>query len=65
MSEFDLVAHDAQNKAATQSVRDRYNADIQRLVSALNHLVMYSQSLGTQFQGWPALSKLPTDNYDN
>jgi len=65
VSEFDLVAHDAQNKAYSQSVRDRYNADIQRLVSALNHLLMYSQSLGTQFQGWPALSKLPTDNYDN
>lgn len=53
VSEFDLVAHDAQNKAYSQSVRDRYNADIQRLVSALNHLLMYSQSLGTQFEDGP------------
>uniref|UniRef100_UPI0035C77B40 hypothetical protein n=1 Tax=Serratia quinivorans TaxID=137545 RepID=UPI0035C77B40 len=65
VSEFDLVAHDAQNKAYSQSVRDRYNADIQRLVSALNHLVIYSQSLGTQQEGWPALSKAPTEGYDN
>ncbi|HID8084413.1 TPA: hypothetical protein ACXIDR_003393 [Serratia marcescens] len=64
-SVFDLVAHDAQNKAYSQSVRDRYNADIQRLVSALNHLVIYSQSLGTQQEGWPALSKGPVDEYDN
>lgn len=65
VSEFDLVAHDAQNKAYSQSVRDRYNADIQRLVSALNHLVMYSQSLGTQQEGWPSLTKDPTADYDN
>jgi hypothetical protein len=65
VSEFDLVAHDAQNKAYTQSVRDRYNADIQRLVSAVNHLIVYSQSLGTQQEGWPALSKEPIDDYDN
>ncbi|PIJ09246.1 hypothetical protein BVV00_12010 [Serratia sp. OMLW3] len=65
VSEFDLVAHDAQNKAYSQSVRDRYNADIQRLVSALNHLVMYSQSLGTQQEGWPSLTKEPTADYDN
>lgn len=65
VSEFDLVAHDAQNKAYSQSVRDRYNADIQRLVSGLNHLLIYSQSLGTQQEGWPALSKEPTEDYDN
>jgi hypothetical protein len=63
--EFDLVGYDAQNKAYSQSVRDRYNADIQRLVSALNHLVIYSQSLGTQQEGHPALSKEPIDGYDN
>jgi hypothetical protein len=65
VSEFDLVAHDAQNKAYSQSVRDRYNADIQRLVSALNHLLIYSQSLGTQQEGHPALSNEPIDGYDN
>lgn len=65
VSEFDIVAHDAQNKAYSQSVRDRYNADIQRLVSALNHLLIYSQSLGTQQEGHPALSGEPIDGYDN
>lgn len=50
-AEFELVAYDAQNKAYSQSVRDQYNAEIQRLVSALNHLVIYSQSLGTQQEG--------------
>ncbi|CAI0992981.1 Uncharacterised protein [Serratia proteamaculans] len=64
-AEFDLVAYDAQNKAYSQSVRDQYNADIQRLVSALNHLVLYSQSLGTQQEGWPALSDEPIAGYDN
>lgn len=63
--EFDLIGYDAQNKAYSQSVRNRYNADIQRLVSALNHLVIYSQSLGTQQEGHPALSKEPIDGYDN
>ncbi|CAI2535184.1 Uncharacterised protein [Serratia liquefaciens] len=65
VSRFDLVAYDAQNKAYSQSVRDRYNADVQRLVSALNHLLIYSQSLGTQQEGHPALSKDPIDDYDN
>lgn len=64
-AEFDLVAYDAQNKAYSQSVRDQYNADIQRLVSALNHLLIYSQSLGTQQEGHPALSNEPIDGYDN
>ncbi|CAI0994166.1 Uncharacterised protein [Serratia liquefaciens] len=64
-AEFDLVAYDAQNKTYSQSVRDQYNADIQRLVSALNHLLIYSQSLGTQQEGHPALSNEPIDSYDN
>lgn len=62
---FNLIAADAQNKAYSQSVSLRYNAAIQRLVSGLNHLVIYSQSLGTQQEGWPALSKTPIEGYDN
>ncbi|HED2273648.1 TPA: hypothetical protein R4Y08_002397 [Klebsiella quasipneumoniae subsp. quasipneumoniae] len=62
---FDLTAADAQNKAYSQNVRARYNAAVQRLVSGLNHLIIYSQSLGTQQEGWPALSKEVIEEYDN
>ena len=62
---FNLTAADAQNKAYSQSVSLRYNAEVQRLVSGLNHLIIYSQSLGTQQEGWPALSKTPVEGYDN
>lgn len=62
---LDLVAHDALNRAYSQNVRSRYNASVQRLVSGLNHLIIYSQSLGTQQEGWPALSKTPVEGFDN
>ncbi|HDT0785495.1 TPA: hypothetical protein QIC19_002024 [Klebsiella aerogenes] len=62
---LDLTAIDAQNKAYSQNVRARYNAAVQRLVSGLNHLIIYSQSLGTQQEGWPALSKAVIEEYDN
>ncbi|HBR7659166.1 TPA: hypothetical protein L9395_001161 [Klebsiella pneumoniae] len=62
---LDLTAADAQNKAYSQNVRARYNAAVQRLVSGLNHLIIYSQSLGTQQEGWPALSKAVIEEYDN
>ncbi|WP_193126440.1 sialate O-acetylesterase [Klebsiella aerogenes] len=62
---LNLIAADAQNKAYSQNVRARYNAAVQRLVSGLNHLIIYSQSLGTQQEGWPALSKTPVEGFDN
>ncbi|MGH6187176.1 hypothetical protein ACRFNZ_07675 [Klebsiella quasipneumoniae] len=62
---IDLDVADAQNKAYSQNVRGRYNAAVQRLVSGLIHLIIYSQSLGTQQEGWPAISKIPIEGYDN
>ncbi|WFV98046.1 sialate O-acetylesterase [Klebsiella aerogenes] len=62
---LDLAAADAQNKAYSQNVRSRYNAAVQRLVTGLIHLLIYSQSLGTQQEGWPALSKEAIEGFDN
>ncbi|TCW04016.1 carbohydrate esterase-like sialic acid-specific acetylesterase, partial [Raoultella sp. BIGb0138] len=62
---FDLTAADAQNKAYSQNVRSRYNAAVQRLVTGLIHLLIYSQSLGTQQEGYPALSQTPIEGFDN
>ncbi|HGY1613878.1 TPA: sialate O-acetylesterase [Klebsiella pneumoniae] len=61
---LDLTAADAQNKAHSQNVRARYNASVQRLVTGLIHLLIYSQSLGTQQECWPAISKNPIEGYD-
>ena len=62
---LNLTAADAQNKAYSQNVRSRYNAAVQRLVTGLIHLLIYSQSLGTQQEGWPALSQTPVEGFDN
>ncbi|MEI4896175.1 hypothetical protein Q8G71_33285, partial [Klebsiella pneumoniae] len=62
---LNLTAADAQNKAYSQNVRSRYNAAVQRLVTGLIHLLIYSQSLGTQQEGWPALSQTPVKGFDN
>ncbi|OWY89630.1 hypothetical protein [Raoultella ornithinolytica] len=47
----------AENLNYYSKVRSRYNADIQRLVFALTMIVWYGQSLSTDQEGWPALSK--------
>lgn len=47
----------AENLNYYSKVRSRYNADIQRLVFALTMIVWYGQSLSTNQEGWPALSK--------
>ncbi|HIG6889801.1 sialate O-acetylesterase [Klebsiella pneumoniae] len=62
---LDLSVADAQNKLYSQNIRGQYNSEVQRLVSGLNHLLIYSQSLGTYQEGWPALSKTPIAGYDN
>ncbi|WP_434116546.1 hypothetical protein [Klebsiella michiganensis] len=47
----------AENLNYYSKVRSRYNADIQRLVFALTMIVWYGQSLSSNQEGWPALSK--------
>lgn len=47
----------AKNLNYYSKVRSRYNADIQRLVFALTMIVWYGQSLSTNQEGYPALSK--------
>ncbi|MBL1759100.1 hypothetical protein ELD65_29780, partial [Klebsiella pneumoniae] len=47
----------AENLNYYSKVRSRYNADIQRLVFALTMIVWYGQSLSTNQEGHPALSK--------
>ncbi|MGU3320679.1 sialate O-acetylesterase [Klebsiella pneumoniae] len=62
---LDLSVADAQNKLYSQNIRGQYNSEVQRLVSGINHLLIYSQSLGTYQEGSPALSKTPVEGYDN
>ncbi|HGT2905761.1 TPA: hypothetical protein ACM2WT_004597, partial [Klebsiella pneumoniae] len=47
----------AENLNYYSKVRSRYNADIERLVFALSMIIWYGQSLSTNQEGHPALSK--------
>ncbi|WP_181946165.1 hypothetical protein, partial [Klebsiella pneumoniae] len=55
----------AENLNYYSKVRSRYNADIERLVFALSMIIWYGQSLSTNQEGHPALSKTPYSNLGN
>ncbi|MEG3187348.1 hypothetical protein RZF15_02119 [Klebsiella pneumoniae] len=55
----------AENLNYYSKVRSRYNADIERLVFALSMIIWYGQSLSTNQEGYPALSKTPYSNLGN
>ncbi|WP_064757767.1 hypothetical protein [Klebsiella pneumoniae] len=55
----------AENLNYYSKVRSRYNADIERLVFALSMIIWYGQSLSTNQEGNPALSKTPYSNLGN
>ena len=55
----------AENLTYYSKVRSRYNADIERLVFALSMIIWYGQSLSTNQEGYPALSKTPYSNLGN
>ncbi|MEH8929359.1 hypothetical protein RAF76_14260 [Klebsiella pneumoniae] len=55
----------AENLSYYSKVRSRYNADIERLVFALSMIIWYGQSLSTNQEGYPALSKTPYSNLGN
>lgn len=55
----------AENLNYYSKVRSRYNADIERLVFALTMIIWYGQSLSTNQEGYPALSKTPYSNLGN
>ncbi|HHF8319429.1 TPA: hypothetical protein ACPT2K_000115 [Klebsiella pneumoniae] len=54
-----------ENLSYYSKVRSRYNADIERLVFALSMIIWYGQSLSTNQEGYPALSKTPYSNLGN
>lgn len=60
-----IDVRDNANKAYWEKVRSNYNAAIQRPVANLNHIVWYGQSLASDQEGWPALSKVAKALYDN
>lgn len=60
-----IDVRDNANKAYWEKVRSKYNAAIQRPVANLNHIVWYGQSLASNQEGWPALSKVAKALYDN
>lgn len=55
----------AENLNYYSKVRSRYNADIERLVFTLSMIIWYGQSLSTNQEGYPALSKTPYSNLGN
>ncbi|WP_259271065.1 hypothetical protein, partial [Klebsiella pneumoniae] len=55
----------AENLSYYSKVRSRYNADIERLVFTLSMIIWYGQSLSTNQEGYPALSKTPYSNLGN
>ncbi len=55
----------AENLNYYSKVRSRYNADIERLVFALSMIIWYGQSLSSNQEGYPALSKTPYSNLGN
>ncbi|WP_428991682.1 hypothetical protein [Klebsiella pneumoniae] len=55
----------AENLNYYSKVRSRYNADIERLVFALSMVIWYGQSLSSNQEGSPALSKTAYSNLGN
>lgn len=55
----------AENLNYYSKIRSRYNADIERLVFALSMIIWYGQSLSSNQEGYPALSKTPYSNLGN
>ncbi|HHU0347368.1 TPA: hypothetical protein ACT9X3_003615 [Klebsiella pneumoniae] len=55
----------AENLNYYSKVRSRYNADIERLVFALSMVIWYGQSLSSNQEGYPALSKTAYSNLGN
>jgi hypothetical protein len=61
--EADRAERNAGNLAASSAVRGEFNSTVQRPVFNYNHILTISQSLGTGYEGWPALSR--TARYGN
>ena len=45
--------------ASSAAVLREYNSEVARPIWFYNHFLQYGQSLSTDFEGWPALSKTP------
>lgn len=60
-----LAARNASNLAYSANVKGQYNSAIQRPVANLNHCQWYGQSLGSDQECWPALSKVAKALLDN
>ncbi|MBZ3672164.1 hypothetical protein J1N36_27465, partial [Pseudomonas monteilii] len=56
--EVSRAERNAGNLAASSAVRGEFNSTVQRPVFNYNHILTISQSLGTGYEGWPALSRI-------
>lgn len=61
----DVAARNASNLAYSANVKSQYNSAIQRPVANLNHCQWFGQSLGSDQECWPALSKVAKALLDN
>lgn len=53
------------NLAYSERIRNTFDTKVKRLTKMINHIIWYGQSLSSNQEGWPALSKTPYANLDN
>ncbi|WP_369606293.1 hypothetical protein [Serratia marcescens] len=62
---YGIQARNSRNLALANQAALQTNAVTQPITAKYNHFIMYSQSLGTGFEGWPALSTAANSRYGN
>lgn len=59
-----ITSMNARNMAYSSRIKGTFDTKVKRLTKVLNHIIWYGQSLSTNQEGWPALSKTPYSNVD-
>lgn len=59
-----IAAMNASNLAYSARVKGTFDTKVKRLTAMINHIIWYGQSLSTNQEGWPALSKTAYTNLD-
>lgn len=53
------------NLAYSERIKGTFDTKVKRLTKMINHVIWYGQSLSSNQEGWPALSRIPYSNLDN
>lgn len=59
-----LAKRNAANLAYSATIKGTFDTKVKRLTKMINHVIWYGQSLSSNQEGWPALSRTPYANLD-